>query len=708
MKSARLGLLALLVGHLPALADEARTLQEITVTASSDALEERQASVTQKTIVDRAEIEALGGLTVSEVIRKLPGIDAGAHSDGGGPAANARGMGRDAVQFLVDGERPSANARYALTTVGRLPAGELERIEILRGASAEHGGAAAITVNLIMKKARPSTASTSLRVAAGTRGDEANGQFSASLGGGDKGFSWTLPLSINHHGMPTDKKTVRQASTAGTRTAWEIERERGAYTLNEFVLSPRLTWRDDAGTLTLWPSLYHNRGERSTEVERLAYADPLAGSGLADDGSRREREDSAMTLLRLRLEGERKLAFGKLSGRVALLDGRRRTDTDRRWRDALGATTRADDAIRRDENEFSSAVRVDRSIGNGLFSAGLEQSWHRREERQRITGAGAMRSDHEATSKQWSAWLQHEAPLSDKLTLTGGLRGEHIALAADGRAQSAGQLAPSLAARFEIAPDLILRSSIGAGIKAPKIDEISGLTVRATGSNSPLEADRAGNGSLKAERNINWEASLEKRLPGDLGIVGANLYLRRTEDFIERRTQLEGTRWVERPYNEGTARHWGLELDAKLKTDAIGWKGAAVRSHLTLPKARVDDERLGLTRDARELPRYQFTLGVDQALPAWQMSTGFHLTRHSRTRTDIPGETGTQQRPKTLLDLYLTRRLTPQLNLRLDAQNLLRADTRRIATYTAGADDWRLQSNERGQRTLLLSLEGKW
>ncbi|WP_306606664.1 TonB-dependent siderophore receptor [Azonexus sp.] len=708
MNATRLSLFALLIAQLPALADETKTLQEITVTASSDALEERQASVTQKTIVDRAEIEALGGLTVTEVIRKLPGIDAGAHSGDGGPAANARGMGRDAVQFLVDGERPSANARYALTAVGRLPSGELERIEILRGASAEHGGAAAITVNLIMKKARPSTASTSLRVAAGTRGDEANGQFSASLGGGDKAFSWTLPLSINHHGMPSDKKTIRQASTAGTRTAWESELERGAYTLNEFILSPRLTWRDDAGTLTLWPSLYHNRGERSSRVDRLAYADPVAGSGLTDDGGRRDREDSAMTLLRLRLEGERKLAFGKLSGRVALLDGQRRTDTDRLWRDALGTTTRADESIRRDENEFSSAVRVDRSIGDGLFSAGLEQSWHRREERQRITGAGALRSEHEASSKQWTTWLQHEAPLGDRLTLTGGLRGEHITLEADGRAQSAGQIAPSLAARVAIAPDLVFRSSLGAGIKAPKIDEISGLTVRATGANSPLEPDRAGNGSLKAERNINWEAALEKRLPGDLGIVGANLYLRRTEDFIERRTQLEGARWVERPYNEGTARHWGLELDAKLKTDAIGWKGAALRSHLTLPKARVHDERLGQTRNARELPRYQFTLGVDQALPAWQMSAGFHLTRHSRTHTDIPGETSTQQRPKTLLDLYLTRRLSQQLNLRLDTQNLLRADTRRFSHFAAAGEDWRLGGFERGQRTLLLSLEGKW
>ena len=704
--------IALGLAAFPTAAEETRTLKEVTVTASSDALEKQQASVTQKTIINRAEIEALGGLTVNEVIRKLPGIDASGHSGDGGPSGNARGMGRDAVQFLVDGERPSANARYALTTVGRMPSGELERIEILRGASAEHGGAAAVTVNLIMKKARPNTPnapSTTLRLAAGTRGDEANGQFSASLGGGDKDFSWSLPISINHHGLPTDKKLDRQHASAGVRDQWQSERERGAYTLNEFVLAPRLTWRGATGSFTLWPSIYHNEGERTTRAQRAAYANPAAGTGLAADGSRREDEDSRITLLRLRAEGEKKLDSGKLSGRIAVLDGQRHTNTDRRWRDAAGLVTAANnERLRRDENEVSSAVRLDRGVGLGMLSLGLEQSWLRREETQRIAGNTAWRGDHEATAKQWTAWLQHEAPVSDKLTLTGGLRGEHIALEADGRSQHASQIAPSLAARYELAADLVLRSSIGAGIKAPKLDEISGLTVHATTANSPLEPDRAGNGNLKAERNVNWEAALEKRLPNELGTVGANVYLRRTENFIERRTQREGTRWVERPYNEGTARHWGLELDAKLKTDALGWKGAALRSHLTLPRARVDDQRLNRQRDARELPRYQWTLGVDQALPAWQMSAGFHLTLHGRNRTDIAGETAGRQNRRELLDLYLSRRLTPQLNLRLDAQNLLRADTRRLSTYAAGSDDWRLASTERGQRTLLLSLEGKW
>ena len=152
-----------------ALADEAApTLQTISVTASGQPDEDRRAAVTQKTILDRAAIEALGGLSIGEVIRKLPGIDAGAYAGDGNPSANVRGLGRDAVQFLVDGERPTANSRYALTNIARLPAGELERVEILRGASAETGGAAPITVNLLLKKAR-AQASRSVRAAVGVR-----------------------------------------------------------------------------------------------------------------------------------------------------------------------------------------------------------------------------------------------------------------------------------------------------------------------------------------------------------------------------------------------------------------------------------------------------------------------------------------------------------------------------------------------------------
>lgn len=74
----------------------------------------------------------------------------------------------------------------------------------------------------------------------------------------------------------------------------------------------------------------------------------------------------------------------------------------------------------------------------------------------------------------------------------------------------------------------------------------------------------------------------------------------------------------------------------------------------------------------------------------------------------IADELSTRQKARPLLDLYLVRRLTPQPNLRCEAQNLLRADTERLAEARQGADNWQLGSAERGQRTLMVSLEDKW
>lgn len=714
MKAGRLlALAAFALPSAPQAADgPAVQLQEVTVTAAADALAEQRAAVTQKTVLDRAEIESLGGLTVGEVIRKLPGVEAGEHSADGGMSARSRGMARDSVQFLVNGERPTANARFALTQVGRMPAGELERIEILRGSSAEFGGAAPVTVNLVMR--RPATrASTSLKAAVGQRGGEPNGQFSFSRGGGEGGFSWLLPVTLNRHGMPVDQALSRQTTAGGARTLWQEERERGDYSIDEFILSPRLAWKDGADSLTLWPSYYRNLGRRDTEMARDAYANPAAGSGLAADGGRSDRESNGTRIARLRVEGEKRLGETKLSGRAAVMDGRRTADRTRTARDAAGVVTAWSEAEQRQDGELSAALRLDRPLGEGgahFVSAGIDYARHRRDDDQLFTGAVTGNGRFAGRERQWSLWLQDEWSVLPAATLTAGLRGETMALAANGRERSHGAGYPSLALRWEPAGGWVARLSAGGAIRFPKLDELTAVASRAAAANTPLEPDRSGNPDLRPERIANLEAGLDRNLAGDAGILGANLYLRRTRDFVERRQVLDGTRWVDRPYNEGEARHWGLELSAKLRGDALPAlpRSASLRAQLTLPRGEVDDARLGLRRPVRDMPGHTLSLGYEQSLPAWQSTAGFQFQRTGPVRTRVPGEYQADTRARNLVDVHLVRRIDTAFNLRLALQNLLRADTRRAASAVAGTDGWLLAGTEAGQRTWLLSLEGKW
>ncbi len=708
-----------------ACAAEPQPLPEVTITAKTDAVAAQLGSVTQKIVLDRSELDALGGLTVGEVIRKLPGVDAGEHSADGGMSARSRGMVRDSVQFLVNGERPTANARFALTQVGRMPSGELERVEILRGASAEFGGAAPVTVNLVMRRPVASS-STSLKVAAGQRGRETNGQFSFSRSGGEGSFGWLLPVVLNHHGMPVEQTTRRESRAAGGGGAVQQDAESGDYAIDEIIFSPRLAWKEGSSNLTLWPSYYRNTGERVTQLARQN-SGAATGTGLIF--TRRDEESSQTRIARLRADGEQRIGENKLSGRAAVMSGRRSADRQRHSTGVSGATVAAwQEVERRSDGEMSASLRVDRPMGeaSGHFvSAGVDFARHQRRDAQWYRGSVSGSSRFDGRAQQWSLWGQDEWRVRQDITLTTGLRGETMNLSGSTPAATRGAVHPSLAARWDVAPGWQVRASSGGSIRFPRLEELTAVASRSASANSPLEPDRGGNPALRPERIVNFELGVDHPLDapvaearesgkgkaeGGGGIVGANLYFRQTRGLIERRQVLEGARWVERPWNEGDARHWGLEFSAKLRSAALPSlpKGASLRASLTLPRGTVEDQRLGMRRGVREMPDHTATLAYEQTVPSWQATFGVQWQRNGVTRTHIPGEVQLYGPMRNLVDAHVERRLDATFNLRLSVQNLWRADLRRHASAVAAGDAWQLDSNEAGQRTWLLSLEGKW
>ncbi len=679
----------------PAASAADATLKEVTVTAGSAGdISERRQAATQKILIERAEIEAMGALTISDVMGKLPGVDAGTPGADGAMALRSRGMVRDSVQILVDGERVHANARVAQGIVGRLPSTELLRVEITRGSSAEVGGNAPVSVNLILSKPL-SRESTALKFAVGTREGQPLVQTSFTRGGGDKSFSWLLPVTLNHHEMPSLRSATRNDST-GVRQG---DREDGDRRTEEFVIAPRLTWKSGRDNLNLAPVFFRSFGRGASDFARDDLGTP------ANSSTRRDGEKSQNVFNRLRGDGEMLRQGVKYSGRLAFSDGYRHADSHRNGLTVAGVVTSSLEQMRRHERDYSGALRIDWSAGQHVFAAAIEQADHRRDESQ-TNSALATAESHSGRDRQRSLWLQDEWSLGPALTLTGGVRGEAVRYEIDGVTRDHGRLLPSLALRWEPAKQWVARGSLGAGFKPPSLAELTNQPVFSVNANTPLEPDRRGNPSLRPERSVNLEAVLERYLPNDAGVFGANAYLRHTDDFTERRAQLEGARWVDRPYNEGHARHWGLELDAKLRTDSLGWRGATLRAHLTLPRSRVEDARLGISRAARESPRYLLSGGYDQTLG--ERSAGLSFQHSGRVVSVVPGEQAFETRRRTLLDAYVLQRLDARFNLRLSLQNLLGADTERRQDAYAGATWWSLATAERGSRTALLSLEGKW
>ena len=674
-----------------ALGEEPATLKEVTVTAKSADVAERRDATSQKVILDRKEIENLGVMTIGEVLGKLPGVEVS------GEGQRARGMSRDSVQILIDGERPAGGSRMVAGVIGRLPSGDLERVEILRGSSAEYGGASSVTVNLVMKKAL-SKRTTALKAAVGFRGNEPTGQMTWTENGGEGGFGWSLPITLNLHRNPTQGTTNRQAVALSNVLQKDIDE--GLFTFREFVLSPRMTWKDSGDSLTISPLFFDGLGKRNSDTTS---ADLLAPS----TAMRSSRETNNRRMLRLRADGEKNLDGAKLTARMSLNQGKRTVDLVRESTVANVISTSTEHSSGK-ETEYNMALRLDKPMGEHLFAVGLEHIDLRRNDEQTFGGSFVGASTSEASERHNIVWLQDDWSLHQSVVLTLGVRGEDMRLASDGVSQQHGQALPSIAVRWEPAQQWLLRSSLGAGMKLPRLDELSNTVTRSIAANTPLEADRRGNATLSPERSLNYEAVLERYLDQEMGVFGANLYVRSTADFIERRVQLEGARWVDRPQNEGKALHWGWELDGKVRTDNFGWKGATVKAHLTLPNAQVNDTRLGITRMARDTPDYVVSAGVDQSLPMWQSSYGVSLQMSGPSKTDIPNEQRGKTNAKTTLDAFWLYKLHPKFNLRLSGQNLLQAKTVRETVYLSGTNTYQLRSEDKGFRALLVTLEGRW
>ncbi|SBV90670.1 putative Cobalamin uptake ligand-gated TonB-dependent outer membrane channel [uncultured Alphaproteobacteria bacterium] len=150
---------ALVLAALPctaALADDV-ALDPIVVTATKTAtkLSQIPASVT---VVTADEIEAMGDVSVGDIIAKTPGVNF--YSSGGVGAASfaqLRGLGGEHTLVLIDGVRMNnpgeSNQKGAFNFQG-LIAHNIERIEIVRGPQATLYGSAASggVINIITKK----------------------------------------------------------------------------------------------------------------------------------------------------------------------------------------------------------------------------------------------------------------------------------------------------------------------------------------------------------------------------------------------------------------------------------------------------------------------------------------------------------------------------------------------------------------------------
>ncbi|MGL6262044.1 TonB-dependent receptor domain-containing protein [Vibrio sp. WXL103] len=135
-------------------------------------------------VVTRQEIEAYQAKSLTDVLRRLPGVEV--TSNGGfGQTSSVfiRGASSNQTLVLVDGIRFN-NSITAGINFNRIPLAQVERIEVVRGgASAAYGSDAIGGVINIITQARAGEEGTQLNIGAGSRGyKEGNAVVNTAVG----------------------------------------------------------------------------------------------------------------------------------------------------------------------------------------------------------------------------------------------------------------------------------------------------------------------------------------------------------------------------------------------------------------------------------------------------------------------------------------------------------------------------------------------
>lgn len=231
-------------------------------------------------------------------------------------------------------------------------------------------------------------------------------------------------------------------------------------------------------------------------------------------------------------------------------------------------------------------------------------------------------------------------------------------------------LLPSASLRYNLTTEDQVYVSGARTIRRPSFDYLSPARLtEELGDN-----DFIGNPALKPETAWGLDAGYEHRM-GKRGVAGVNVFYRDVTDLIELTnlgpvapgadTYLYSTR------NTGDGKVWGVEFDLSTPLTVIGLENTGVFLNYSWLDSDVNDE-FG-SRKFNSQSDYVLNVGFIQDLPTWGASFGATYRKQGEAYSRVVGEEVTTTYGGDL-EIFLEKRIGKNLTIRLTGSNLLDAN----------------------------------
>jgi len=665
--------------------------------------EQRRQSIAGKIVIGREEIERFGDSTVGEVLRRLPSITLGGRPGRGGDI-RMRGMGGGFTQILVNGERMPAG--LALDT---LTPDQIERIELFRAPTAEHGTRAiAGTINIVLREPLQRRLND-LRITAGLERGRGQPQVSWIRNDrlGETG-TYNLSLSASRHDRLDDLVSRTRSVDALTGVSLLEQEETGASRdrRERVHLVSRMQWRHGPGEFfMLTPFIVASDG-RSEATRQLVQT---VGAVPAPYASSSTVTDSNFSLLRVNAQEQRRVgpdARIELRGTVSVANWRGRSL--REEFDAGQALTRTlSEATDNEDRSWTLSAKFSRNFANehNLVTGAEAESTTRRQDRATLQNGAPLLADlgdaFGARTRRAAAYVQDEWNVTKTWSAHAGLRWEGISTRSDSGGASltntSGVWTPLLHSvwRLDERGRDQIRASLTRSYRAPSLQDLitrPALSARYAppGPNDATSPDRIGNANLRPELARGVELAYEKYLSQG-GVLSANLFHRRITGLIRNITELEAVpwaavpRWVQRPQNLEGARVTGIELEAKFRLDELVAEAPAVslRGNLSIFRSKVEGVP-GPDNRIDQQPKGTANFGADYRLRGVPLQLGGSLNLTPEYRLQSSATQSSVTGAKRVADLYALWTINTYAQLRFSAGNVLARDYANSSAIVAG------------------------
>ncbi len=670
-------------------------------------------------------------LTAGDALKRVPSVaflSDVLESDG----ARLRGLDPSYTQVLINGEKVPGSGVDRSFFVDRIPAELIDRIEVVRSASANRSGdAMAGTLNIVLRDAYALDGGF-IRAGAlyfndGRVRETIGGVFSTEVGPG------RLLIGANMQGRrnPKEKSSVRyseppaSAANFSNREDQTDLRNGTDYSAN-FNYSVPLT----GGELEFGG--FYIRTDRTQDENSLEFRTQTGGS-LAPVNSgdlqtiNHQIVDIEQENLSLNGRYEREMLGGKTSLKLGYakftesdVDTEEDTDFTRNPDRFTGDRTLTD----LDDTEFTAKLSHKRALGAAEIEFGLQFQDKQRDtqivtDRNRFNLPATIPAYGPFANVDGGVNAIEETRLDPYVMLSGGqgalrweaglryettqvdITDETAPAASRSSSKDYAIALPSAHLRWSVTPEDKITLSVARTIRRPGFNEISpALLLAEMGDN-----DYVGNPDLEPESAWGLDIGYERRL-GRTGVAGINVFYRDVQNLIEvANTGVEGDEgdgtFVLTSRNTGDGAVYGIEFDLSTPLTALGLNDTGVFLNYSWLNSDIDDEFGG--RRFNSQADYVLNVGFIQDLPAYGAAFGVTYRKQGDAYGRMIGEEVTTSYGGDL-EMFVEKRIGKTLTVRFTASNLLNgAKEETFNKFTTiedqmdrAFDEYELESEEAG------------